>query len=315
MRTKTWWHMRDLYARLFLARAASDVEIKAAVVACPHAELRADAEAVLLHPGRRRTYDQLHTMLTSIGHMRAALGLLQTPLWQGQSEFDGHMTDSGSRYDRFIRKQENMLTALHFAELMKAGQASPSASRTTVSPRLVQGAVIAGILLVTAFAGLVDTINGVQPAPVGSRPHASSEAVRSVAPAVPVFNEPAVEQPANGTVRRHTEAAGTSPLEIITQGDHNYVVALYSAESSERILDVFVRGGESVNVDVPEGAYVLKYAVGSTWYGYTHNFGPETSYSRADSLFSFSRGTGYTVTLYRVAGGNLGTRGISAADF
>ena len=68
--------MRNLYARLSLPPTASAAEIKAAITACPHVELQSDAAAVLLHAGRRRTYDQLHATLTKIGGLRARIWYL-----------------------------------------------------------------------------------------------------------------------------------------------------------------------------------------------------------------------------------------------
>ena len=103
--------MRNLYARLSLPPTASAAEIKAAIAACPHAELQSDAAAVLLHADRRRTYDQLHATLTKIGGLRAPLGLVPARLWQGQRDFDGEVTGSGSRYGEFIRKRDLMVTA------------------------------------------------------------------------------------------------------------------------------------------------------------------------------------------------------------
>ena len=114
--------MRDLYAGLSLPPTASTAEIKAAITACPHAELRSDAAAVLLHAGRRRTYDQLHAALTTIGGLRASLGLVQTRQWQGQRAFDGEVTGSGSRYGEFIRKRDMMAAARRFEQ-------APSASK------------------------------------------------------------------------------------------------------------------------------------------------------------------------------------------
>ena len=114
--------MRNLYARLSLPPTASAAEIKAAITACPHAELRSDAAAVLLHAGRRRTYDQLHATLTKIGGLRAPLGLVPTRLWQGQREFDGEVTGSGSRYGEFIRKRDMMATARRFEKVRSASK-------------------------------------------------------------------------------------------------------------------------------------------------------------------------------------------------
>jgi hypothetical protein len=103
--------MRDLYARLSLSPGASDAEIKVAINACPHAELRSDAAAVLLHTSRRSAYDELHATLVRIGSLRASLGLVQTALWRGQREFNGEVTGTGSRYAEFIRKRDMLVAA------------------------------------------------------------------------------------------------------------------------------------------------------------------------------------------------------------
>ena len=134
MRTNGWWHMRDLYARLSLSPGASDAEIKVAINACPHAELRSDAAAVLLHTSRRSAYDELHATLLRIGSLRASLGLVQTPLWRGQREFNGEVTGTGSRHGEFIRKQDTMRTALRFER---------STSKTASPLRKLIGAVAA----------------------------------------------------------------------------------------------------------------------------------------------------------------------------
>lgn len=116
--------MRNLYARLSLPPTASAAEITAAITACPHAELRSDAAAVLLNAGRRRTYDQLHATLTEIGGLRASLGLVPTRLWQGQRDFDGEVRGSGSRYGEFIRKRDMMATARRFGKARPASKAA-----------------------------------------------------------------------------------------------------------------------------------------------------------------------------------------------
>ena len=125
--------MRNLYARLSLPPTASAAEIKAAITACPHAELQSDAAAVLLHAGRRRTYDQLHSTLTKIGGLRASLGLVTTRLWQGQRDFDGEITGSGSRYGEFIRKRD----------MTRRLEKVPSASKTAAPRTKLFGAVAA----------------------------------------------------------------------------------------------------------------------------------------------------------------------------
>jgi hypothetical protein len=85
------------------------------------------------------------------------------------------------------------------------------------------------------------------------------------------------------------------------------------------VLTVFVRGGETVNVDAPLGTFIVKYASGERWYGYDHLFGENTAYSKATTYFTFDQtGTkvnGYTITLYEIPNGNLRTKRIKPNEF
>ena len=83
------------------------------------------------------------------------------------------------------------------------------------------------------------------------------------------------------------------------------------AATDRETLTIYIRGGDTVEVDVPLGSYEIRYAAGDTWYGEDELFGPETSYNKADDLFTFSdtgyQISGYTITLYQVVNGNLET--------
>ena len=50
--------------------------------------------------------------------------------------------------------------------------------------------------------------------------------------------------------------------------------------------------------------YELRYAAGTTWYGYDRRFGQETAYGKAGRLFDFHRTgkqvSGHTVSLYKL---------------
>jgi hypothetical protein len=111
-----------------------------------------------------------------------------------------------------------------------------------------------------------------------------------------------------------------APFEIKSTTGQDYLVKL--ARSSVEYILIFVRGGSLLTIDVPLGTYTVTYATGSTWHGYRDDkkfFGPETIYSKASEAFEFSvdgnRVSGVSVTLYRVARGNLRIRSISAAEF
>ena len=86
---------------------------------------------------------------------------------------------------------------------------------------------------------------------------------------------------------------------------------------------MYVRGGTTVEVEVPLGSYAIRYATGPIWYGYDYLFGPETAYAEADETFVFKRETtldgwsinGFTVILYPVIDGNLSTTRLQASEF
>ena len=81
-------------------------------------------------------------------------------------------------------------------------------------------------------------------------------------------------------------------------------------------MTIFIRNGETASdMDVPTGTYELRYASGDSWYGETDLFGPSTSYSKAESFFTFGNGSGYTVELYKQVNGNLHTNSIDKDDF
>jgi len=129
---------------------------------------------------------------------------------------------------------------------------------------------------------------------------------------------PALAPPNSGTTRKNATAAGVAPFEIKTTASSNYLIKLENI-SGVKVMDIFVRGGDTIEVLVPLGSYIVKYAVGNTWYGYEHYFGPETNYNRADSILHFRQEgnqiSGYTITLYTVPSGNLSTTRIDASQF
>ena len=89
--------------------------------------------------------------------------------------------------------------------------------------------------------------------------------------------------------------------------------------TQKTIMTIFIRGGQSVEVDVPLGSYYLKYAVGEKWYGEKYHFGPNTNYHKAYDVFTFEiegeQVMGYTLELYKQTGGNLREGIITVNDF
>lgn len=147
----------------------------------------------------------------------------------------------------------------------------------------------------------------------------SNTPTKSYAKSKPAPSYPEVAMPNSGAIQMYSNGERVAPFEIQTAQGANYLVKLVSASSQQPIMTIFVRGGFTVSTEVPLGTYEVKYASGEKWYGYEHLFGPDTGYSKAESLFTFENTgyqiSGYTITLYRVSNGNLRTSTISPAQF
>lgn len=130
--------------------------------------------------------------------------------------------------------------------------------------------------------------------------------------------------PASGVMYTYGSFGGPNrpfeaPFEIKAgQGSH-FLVKLVHVGTNQPAMTIFVRSGETVEVEVPLGTFEVRYASGDTWYGDDLLFGPETSYSKADTFFTFeivgNQIRGFTITLYTVAHGNLKTKAIGASEF
>ena len=109
------------------------------------------------------------------------------------------------------------------------------------------------------------------------------------------------------------------PLKISNSPDANTLIKLIRISDGIEVMSVFIRAGEVVELAVPPGSYKVKVASGQTWYGDSVRFGPTTSYSTLDSVFTFTiDGThlrGNELTLTQVRDGNLKTVPLTASDF
>ena len=93
-------------------------------------------------------------------------------------------------------------------------------------------------------------------------------------------------------------------------------VSVYYAGATDCIRTA---AGESAEILVPLGKYLIYYATGNTWYGKKSLFGDDTSYYQCDGTFDFYADgdyyMGYTLELYPQIDGNLETSPIPATDF
>jgi hypothetical protein len=295
--------MRDLYSRLGIDTSATPQRIRRAIFSCKDESLKKNASEVLLNESRKKSYDQVHATLTDIGILRVSLGLNQSEHWQGSEseDFKGHKRPQPSTSrtsDKKIMRHDTKVTQNRFFK--------------AISDNLSDVVVIVMVVLIAVFAYEASTNSD-------PTPKSTSQANGTDQQAIPVFKEPAFALPETGAVQRYTDKSNEAPLQIKTSSGSNYLVRLEDISSGKNIMEVFVRGGTTVDIEVPLGTYQLKYASGQTWYGPDHLFGPETAYNKADTPFQFyiedQRISGYTVTLYRVSDGNLTTSKLLPAQF
>ena len=132
---------------------------------------------------------------------------------------------------------------------------------------------------------------------------------------------PVLQLPSNGA--RWTDRPDevmVAPLEIVSRaGDGNYFVKVEDWFTGAHIISFFVTDGMSSEVLVPPGSYRVKYAIGKSWYGTEHLFGPDTIYAKVDQRLDFTQNdqgySGHTIELFLRPNGNLHTEHISASEF
>jgi len=130
---------------------------------------------------------------------------------------------------------------------------------------------------------------------------------------------PVLPFPKHGAFNSNFKGKRIAPFEIKSESGGYYLLKLQNIYNANKFLTIFIQGGRNITLDIPLGEYYLKYAFGYKWYGYEHYFGEETAYSKADEIFDFKivgeQVSGYTVTLYKVIGGNLNTISIEPEEF
>ena len=127
-----------------------------------------------------------------------------------------------------------------------------------------------------------------------------------------------VSLPKNGKVFSR-RSYGKAPFKISTSAGENYYVKLVDKSNGGDVVTFFVRGGQSVELEVPYGTYSLRYASGHNWYGKTCLFGRNTTFFEADKTLRFYvngyQVVGHRVELIKQINGNMSSRSISADRF
>jgi hypothetical protein len=129
--------------------------------------------------------------------------------------------------------------------------------------------------------------------------------------------------PKTGITFKNKDEVGVAPFTINTKGENGYFARLVNTATDEAFVEMFIRGGESIEVKVPLGEYELRYITGKNWVGHTEPnfkmFGKDTVFMKADTVLDFYENekgyTGHSVLLYLVPNGNLSTSQINPDDF
>jgi len=150
-----------------------------------------------------------------------------------------------------------------------------------------------------------------------SPPRSAPKAALSPAPAqkAEVLPAPVFQLP--GMIWNRTGLSGSAPFQIKTSPGADYFIKLVNYQTGADAVGIFVKGGQTIEVQIPPGTYRMRYASGLTWRGEASLFGPGqlTSYSQSASNFEFTRYGGYTVELISQTGGNMSTRSILPSQF
>ena len=129
------------------------------------------------------------------------------------------------------------------------------------------------------------------------------------------------ELPKSGAVfHDRTAVHGGYGKLIINNSGKRTLVKIEKASGKDKgsYITMFVRSDGKAEVNIQPGEYLLKYAMGTTWYSTKEWFGSETEYYQADTVLEFAKlpyYSTYTVTLEKVVGGNLATYSIDPSDF
>jgi hypothetical protein len=113
-------------------------------------------------------------------------------------------------------------------------------------------------------------------------------------PSPPASEKKAAAQPApvaisEGIVSASKPKERVVPLQVRAGTGSNYFVRLVNVADERDVINVLVRGGTTLRVDMPLGTYRLRFASGSTWYGEKLLFGQATSYWTAEQTVTFRK--------------------------
>lgn len=120
---------------------------------------------------------------------------------------------------------------------------------------------------------------------------------------------PRLDEPETGIL----SGGGSGTLVTLeTSGKSVYVKFLDSG--GKTAITAYIRAGDSLEIQLPQGDYSMRYARGEVWYGQEYLFGPKGVYGQGTVPVE-NAGFQHTVKLYTVEEGNLATYAVSLEDF
>lgn len=103
------------------------------------------------------------------------------------------------------------------------------------------------------------------------------------------FNASMVELPENGLTFQNVPAPPLAQINVQSAPGFSYMLRLDDAITGDLAIMTFVHPGSSLNLSLPYGNYIVKYACGTAWYGHQYLFGLSTRYSKILRLLDVSR--------------------------
>jgi hypothetical protein len=332
--------MKDLYARLKIGPSASEEEILRATSDPSRgtARDRRDAKAVLLVPARRRQYDRIREVASTVGRLRATLGMPpgtrrhpdvyedfarpfpRPQAWSGDSSQPNPSASKQSSVGSAGQSESSSAVGL-FWSLLILGLIVFAASRggSSQSAQQARSAAIAAADAAAAAAEPTPKPPALPPRTAAPRPSAPVADIPPAPrqqlvpprasttprpPTAPAFNSPVQPLPPTGSFDSSFSSTQNAIIVKTRAGKHT-LVKIENLAGLE-ITRGFIRGGDTYQFDLRQGTYVIKMAWGEQWYGDIHLFGPRTQYSKADDTFPLrQRGEQWTVELIPQTSGNL----------
>ncbi len=96
------------------------------------------------------------------------------------------------------------------------------------------------------------------------------------------------EFPSHQTATFLTTAEALAPFQVKTEAGANYLIKLVDPQTRKDVVCMYVVGGLAADFQVPLGDYEVLCASGVNWYGDELLFGPQTAYSKLDTVSRFT---------------------------